>query len=445
MTGMALLGLGVVAVAVLLLLVIWLRVPAFVALIGVSIATALCSGIPLGDAVSTVTDGVGKTLGSVIVVVGLGAMLGKMIEVSGGAEAVAQYFTTRLGPAKVAGAVTLAAFILGIPVFFDVGFIILAPIIFGFSAVAKQNPLKIGLPVAGALLTVHVTLPPHPGPVAVAGVLDSDVGMMLTFGLPIAAITTAIGFFAAKLLKVEKIERDKSPVELEDMGPTGVAPSPFLILGLILLPIVLIMVGTTGAMLTKEGTTVNAFVSFIGSSPVALLIAVIVAWFFIGRQQHWNLERGASVMDSALPAVAVIIFVTGAGGGFANVLVESGIGKVLSDILVNAHMPLILMAFLLSLALRASQGSATVAMLTTAGLINQPIIDAGLSTAQTSLVMLTIGFGALGLSHINDSGFWIVTKYLGRSVKQGLKSWTLLSTVFGVTGFLLTWGVYAIV
>lgn len=205
------------------------------------------------------------------------------------------------------------------------------------------------------------------------------------------------------------------------------------------------MVGTTGAMYTEKGTAIHSFVSFIGSSPVALLIAVVVAWLSIGKQQSWNREHSAGVLDSALPAVAIIIFVTGAGGGFANVLVESGIGKVLSDMLVAAHMPLILMAFLLSLALRASQGSATVAMLTTAGLLAQPLAEAGLSSIQTTLIMIAIGFGAMCVSHINDSGFWIVTKYLGLSVKQGLRTWTLLSTAFGVAGFILTALVYAVV
>lgn len=445
MTGLSLLVLGVVAVAVLLALVIWAKVPAFVALIGVSIATAIAAGIPLADSVSTVTNGVGKTLGSVAVVVGLGAMLGRIIEVSGGAEAVARYFTDKLGRHRITDAVTIAAFILGIPVFFDVGFIILAPIVFGFAAVAKINPLKIGLPVAGAILTVHVTLPPHPGPVAVAGIFGSDPGLMLTLGLPIAAVTCVIGYYAAKVLNLESVERGPSPVELSDASPNHQAPSPFAVLGLILLPIVLIMVGTTGAMYTEKGTAIHSFVSFIGSSPVALLIAVVVAWLSIGKQQSWNREHSAGVLDSALPAVAIIIFVTGAGGGFANVLVESGIGKVLSDMLVAAHMPLILMAFLLSLALRASQGSATVAMLTTAGLLAQPLAEAGLNSIQTTLIMIAIGFGAMCVSHINDSGFWIVTKYLGLSVKQGLRTWTLLSTAFGVAGFLLTALVYAVV
>lgn len=165
----------------------------------------------------------------------------------------------------------------------------------------------------------------------------------------------------------------------------------------------------------------------------------------MGTTRGVTLEKRGSVLDSALPDVAVIVFVTGAGGVFASVLVASGIGDALSTSLVAMRMPLILAGFLISAALRASQGSATVAILTTAGLLAQPIADAGYSPLQTMLVTLAIGFGALGLSHINDSGFWIVTKYLGLSVKDGLKTWTLLSTVLGLTGFLLTWGVFALV
>ena len=183
-TGTGLIWLGLAAVAVLLALVIWVRMPAFVALLLVSLATAVLSGIPLAESVGVVTGGVGKTLGSVAVVVGLGAMLGKIIEESGGATALAQYFTGKLGRKRIVAAVVIAAFILGIPVFFDVGFIILAPIIFGFAAVANINPIKIGLPVAAAMLPVHVVLPPHPGPVAVAELLDGDAGLLLTSAFP---------------------------------------------------------------------------------------------------------------------------------------------------------------------------------------------------------------------------------------------------------------------
>lgn len=278
MTGMALLGLGVAAVAVLLVLVIWVRMPAFVALLLVAVLTAAASGIPLTDAVQSVTKGVGGTLGNVAIVVGLGAMLGKIIEESGGAESIARYFTGKLGPKKVAAAVTIAAFILGIPVFFDVGFIILAPIIFGFASVARLNPLKIGLPVAATMLTVHVVVPPHPGPVAVAELLNEDVGLLLTVSLPIAAVTALIGFIIAKRFNLDHVVRGESPAETDEARVFPNPPSPWLVMSLILLPFLIIMVGTTGTMVTAEGTALHTFVKFFGAAPIALLIAVIVAW-----------------------------------------------------------------------------------------------------------------------------------------------------------------------
>ena len=281
-TGTGLIWLGLAAVAVLLALVIWVRMPAFVALLLVSLATAVLSGIPLAESVGVVTGGVGKTLGSVAVVVGLGAMLGKIIEESGGATALAQYFTGKLGRKRIVAAVVIAAFILGIPVFFDVGFIILAPIIFGFAAVANINPIKIGLPVAAAMLTVHVVLPPHPGPVAVAELLDGDAGLLLTLGLPIAAVTVALGYLIVRRIDVSGIVRTTSPVEDAGVNEVDNPPSPWTIIGLILLPIALIMVGTTSAMVLEEGSFARDVASFIGASPVALLIAVLVAWFVLG-------------------------------------------------------------------------------------------------------------------------------------------------------------------
>ncbi|MGQ4548806.1 GntP family transporter [Dermabacteraceae bacterium P13077] len=453
----SLLALAAGAVAVLLFLVIKVRMSAFVGLLMVSLGTGLIAGIPIQDVVPTMVAGMGKTLGSVMIVVGLGAMLGRLIEVAGGAEALAQYFTDRLGVKRVVAAVTLAAFILGIPVFFDVGFIILAPIIFGFAKVAKINPLKLGLPVAAVMLTVHVAMPPHPGPVAAAEILGVDAGTMILVALPICALTGVVGFFATRMLRTDSVvmgaspaaeflaDRAKSLAGAEGHKTKATPTGALTVCALILLPILQIMVGTVGMMQTAKDTSAYNTFSFIGSSTVALLVAVLVAYLVVGGQQKWSLEQRGSILDSALPAVAVIVFVTGAGGVFANILVTSGIGDALSQTLIATQIPLILMGFVIAAALRASQGSATVAILTSAGLLAQPVVDAGYSPLQVALVTTAMCFGGLGLSHINDSGFWIVTKYLGLSVKDGLKYWTTLSTLFGVTGFLLTWLTFTLV
>lgn len=454
-----LLGIAIGAIVVLLFLVIKVKMSAFVSLLLVAVGTALATGIPIENVVPVMQEGMGNTLGSVMIVVGLGAMLGRVIEVAGGADALAHSFTRALGEKHVIAAVTAAAFVVGIPIFFDVGFIILAPIIFGFARVNNINPLKIGLPVAGALLTVHVALPPHPGPVAAAGITGADVGMMLAIGLPIAAVTATIGFMAAKIVPTDAISLLDSPamrteeVTVADGAKVAIDSvktrvkniGAGTVVILILLPILQIMLGTVGNMMLEEGSTAQRWLSMVGSSAIALLTGVIVAYLVVGSKLGWSLEKRGSVLDSALPDVAVIVFVTGAEGVFANVLVQSGIGKALAGTLVEMNMPIILAGFLISSALRASQGSATVAILTSGGLMAEPIAAASYSDLQIVLVTLAIAFGGLGLSHINDSGFWIVTKYLGLSVKDGLRTWTLLSTVFGVVGFLLTWLVFILV
>ena len=210
-TGL-LLGIALAAIAVLLILVVNVKMSAFVAMLLVSLGTALVTGIAPEEVVATLQGGMGKTLGSVMIVVGLGAMLGRIIETAGGADSLARTFTAKLGEKRVIAAVVAASFILGIPVFFDVGFIILAPIVFGFARVAGINPMKIGLPVAGALLTVHVALPPHPGPVAAAGITGADSGMMILVGLPICAATAIIGGFAAACLDRSYSSAIGSPV-----------------------------------------------------------------------------------------------------------------------------------------------------------------------------------------------------------------------------------------
>ena len=456
MSATVLLLLAAGAIAVLLVLVIRARMSAFVSMILVSMVLALAARIPVGDVVQTMIDGMGKTLGTVAIIVGLGAMLGRAIEAAGGAETLADRFTRILGRHRVIAAVTAASFILGIPIFFDVGFIILAPIVFGFAHIARISPLKIGLPVAATLLTLHVVIPPHPGPVASAATLGVDVGLLTIIALPVCAVVVVAAFYASRLFRVDSIVLEGSPLGSAQESaesayrPGGVIARPYAtgpgtVVFLIAEPIAQIMLGTVGQMLTAEGTAAHAVLGFLGSSTTALLTAVLLAYVIIGNQQGWNLEQRGKVLDSALPDVATIVFVTGAGGVFAGVLVASGIGNALAQALAGIHMPIIVTAFVISLALRASQGSATVAILTTGGLLADAVAAGEYSAVQVVLIQMAIGFGALGLSHISDSGFWIVTKYMGLSVKDGLKTWTALSTIAGLVGFVLTGALWLVI
>lgn len=447
-----LLCIALAGVLLLLLMVIKFKVQPFIALLVVSLLVALATGIPTQDVMKVVTSGMGGVLGSVAIIIGLGAMLGRMIEISGGAESLAHRFAEIMGPTLVAAALTIAAFILGIPVFFDVGFIILAPIIYGFAKVAKVSPIKFGLPVAGVMLTVHVAMPPHPGPVAAAGILNADIGWLTILGLLVSIPVGVIGYWVAKRMNrrqyslsvevVEQLQLSKPEDTTHATAPVS-APSAGLIAALIVIPIAIIMLGTVSATVLPEGNAIRNTMSLVGSPTVALLIALALSMWLIGLRRGWSLEKASGVMGDALPTAAMVIMVTGAGGVFGKVLVESGIGKALADTLTDIHLPLVPAAYLLSLALRASQGSATVAILTTCGLLSEAVT--GLNQLELVLVTLAACFGGLGLSHVNDSGFWIVTKYLGLSVADGLRTWTVLTTILGFSGFIFTWAIWAFV
>ena len=449
MSTLALLGIGAGSIALLLLLIIRWQVHAFVAMMLVSFLVAFATGMPISDIISTLIAGMGGTLGSVAILVALGSMLGRMIEVSGGAASLANRFTQLLGPKRVPMALTAAALVLAIPVFFDVGFIILVPIVYGFCKAAGVNPIKFGLPVAGIMLAAHVVVPPHPGIVGGAAIVKGDIGWITIIGLaiciPLAALAQVVagwlnrkGYPMLPTTAEQFAVFGKSEDSAASKATKASAPGVGTIMALILIPLALIMAGTTGATLLPKGDSLRNVLGFIGSPIFALMVAVGLAMYLLGRNQGWNRERTNAIMESALPPAATVILVTGAGGVFAKVLTASGIGAALSQSLTATHLPLILLAFIIALALRAAQGSATVAIITTCGLLADAMAGGGYSPLQVALLTVAIGFGSLGLSHVNDSGFWIVTRYLGLSVGDGLRTWTVLTTVLGLAGFALT-------
>ena len=456
MSPLMLVLIAVAGVALLLLGVIKFKMPAFIVLLLVSILVALAAGIPIQEVAGLVTEGMGGTLGSVAVLVGLGAMLGKVIEISGGAQVLSTRFTALFGPRRVIAALTTAAFLLAIPVFFDVGFIVLVPIIYGFAKALGVSPVKIGLPVGAIMLAIHVVVPPHPGVVGGAEILGADIGWATILGLAFCAPLGVLSYFAAKRINRREIPMLAETAEQFESfgtaeGDDGAvatktkAPTSSMVISMILLPIVMIMLGTVGGSLVPAESTAANFLGFIGSPSVALLVTVLVSYYLLGVRSGWSSEQTGKVMDSALAPAAIVILVTGAGGVFGKVLTESGIGTVLAESLAEAGLPIIVMAFVLAAILRASQGSATVAIITTTGLLAAAVEAGGYSTVQTALILASVGFGAFGLSHVNDSGFWIVTRFLGLSVADGLRTWTVLTTVLGVAGFALTAITYAII
>ncbi|MFV0428928.1 MAG: transporter, partial [Arachnia sp.] len=331
-----------------------------------------------------------------------------------------------------------------IQIFFDVAFIILIPIIYSFSkAAGLKSPMAFGLPLA-LMLFILVTGPPHPGIAGSAAVTNGDVGMITMLGLLICIPVGFVAYYTSKwinrrsyaMLPETKANYDSFGTADADEAPREwTRPGAASVMFSVLLPVVMIGIGTVGKLLTAEGSAAYQVLSLIGAPAFALLISCVVAGILLGTVHGWKTADIAHVMDGALGPAAVVVFVTGAGGVLARVLTETGIGAAVSDVLLGTGMPVLLLCFVLAALLRAAQGSATVSALTTAGLLQSTLAGGDYSSMDIVLLNLAIGCGAITLSHINDSGFWIVTRYLGLSVADGLRTWTPLVTLLGTSGF----------
>ncbi|MCT9083853.1 GntT/GntP/DsdX family permease [Streptomyces fulvoviolaceus] len=487
MSHTTLLLIAAAGVATLLLLILRAKVQPFVALVVVSIGVALAAGVPAADLVKTIEDGMGGTLGHIATIIALGAMIGRIIELSGGAASFAHSLIDRFGSKRTPLALTVAGFVLGIPVFFEVGLIILMPIAYGVARASGKPLLVYALPMGAAMLTVHAFLPPHPGAVAVTQAIGADQGLVLLLGIPVTAVVILLGYLVSRRMTRREYPMDPAvyaevygeeptpgtsgtpgapstpaarpaddsqgtavltkPAQRTTTDPAPPAPAPSfgMVLALIVTPILLILAGTLGQNLLAEGSTLRAILTVLGAPMVALLIDVALCAYLLGARRGWDRTHIANVMGSALPSVAMVILVAGAGGVFGKVLVASGIGDAIADVLDRTGLPALFLAFLTALTLRAAQGSTTVALITTAGILTPLLERADLSTGQLSLVALAMGAGGLAVSHINDAGYWMFTKLAGLDVASGLRTWTVLTTTMGVIGFGLTAALWPLV
>ncbi|MEU1518064.1 SLC13 family permease [Streptomyces sp. NPDC005811] len=480
MSHTTLLLIAAIGVATLLLLILRAKVQPFVALVVVSIGVALSAGVPAADLVKTIEEGMGSTLGHIATIIALGAMIGRIIELSGGAASFAHSLIDRFGSKRTPLALTVAGFVLGIPVFFEVGLIILMPIAYGVARASRKPLLVYALPMGAAMLTVHAFLPPHPGAVAVTQAIGADQGLVLLLGIPVTAVVILLGHLVSRRMTRREYPMDPAVyAEVYGDEPTGgpasgapavpaaddghgtavltrpapattaeaapAAPSFAMVLALIVTPILLILAGTLGQNLLAEGSTLRAVLTVLGAPMVALLIDVALCAYLLGARRGWDRTHIANVMGSALPSVAMVILVAGAGGVFGKVLVASGIGDAIADVLDRTGLPALFLAFLTALTLRAAQGSTTVALITTAGILTPLLQRADLSTGQLSLVALAMGAGGLAVSHINDAGYWMFTRLAGLDVATGLRTWTVLTTTMGVIGFGLTAALWPLV
>ncbi len=443
-----LLIIAALAIVLLLFLIMRLKMHAFIALVLVSLVTALVAGIPLNDVMPTLLQGFGSTLASVALLVGFGAMIGRLLEVTGGAQVLADRLIAQFGERRAPFALGIASLLFGFPIFFDAGLVVMLPIIFSVALRFGGSVLLYALPAAGAFAVMHAFVPPHPGPVAAGGLLGADIGLLLIVGVIVAIPTWYLGAYlfgqwAGKRFVVPVPELLGADLTRDTAGPVPRFGQVMLVL---LLPLGLIFLNTGLNTLATIGV-VDAEAAWIiglrllGQTPVALLITLLVAMAILGKGKPASeVER---IVDRALGPICAIILVTGAGGMFGGVLRASGVGQALAGSLESVGMPLIVAAFVISTALRVAQGSATVALTTTAGLI-APTVAAttGLSELDRCFLVIAIAGGATVLSHFNDSGFWLVGRFLNMDERTTLKTWTVMETLLGSIGFgfaLLGW------
>ncbi|MBN1107533.1 MAG: gluconate transporter [Bacteroidales bacterium] len=432
-------------VSLLLLMVLKFRLNAFIALLVTSILVGILAGMPAEKILSSIEEGMGGTLGFIAVVVGLGAIFGQMLESSGGARAFAHSLLRKFGKGKASWALMLSGFVIGIPVFLDVGFIILIPIVYALARDAKRSVLFYAIPLLAGLAVTHTMVPPTPGPVAVANILDVDIGWVVLFGI-LTGIPTAIiagpvfgRFIAGKI----KIDPPATFAEHHDNDGDSQKELPsFISIALIIMtPLLLILTGTFIKLgITNEWirrSLLTDILVFIGHPFTALIIATFLSMILCIR----NKMSGQTILDlstKALGPAGIIILVTGAGGVLKQILIDSGIGQILAESLSDSSVPLVLLGWSLAALVRITQGSATVAMITAAGIMAPILPVFSLSQPAVAIIVVAIAAGATILSHVNDSGFWIVSKYLGMNEKQTLQSWTVMETIIAVTGLAIT-------
>jgi gluconate:H+ symporter, GntP family len=472
------------AVALLLFLIMQLKLHAFVSLVLVSAITAIVAGIPLVDIPTTLLEGFAGTLGAVALLVGFGVMLGRLLEVTGGAQVLADTLIGRFGEKRAPFALGVAALLFGFPIFFDAGLVVFLPIIITVARRFGGSVLYYALPAAGAFAAMHALVPPHPGPVAAGDALGGDIGVILLVGVPVAVVSWYVGVYLVSRFLGARIDvpvptlifgemnggrevtrNEDAPTGRTDGGdseggsgggdpeggsggasrtrtdtrPTTTLPAFGTVLVLLLLPMVLISFNTVLTTLVTagaldEGMAWVEFLQLIGNTPIALLISLLVAIAVLGTRGR-SLAETSGILDQALGPICSVILITGAGGMFGFVLRTSGIGEALTSSLSGVGMPLILQAFLIATALRVAQGSATVSLTATAGLIAAQVEQAGLGDFSIALLVMAIAAGATVLSHVNDSGFWLVSRFFEMDVKTTLKTWTVMETTLGLTAF----------
>ncbi|GAA2509413.1 MULTISPECIES: gluconate:H+ symporter [Actinomycetes] len=434
--GHAQLGIAVlVGIAVIVLLITKFKLHAFLALTIGSLALGAAAGAPLDKVLTSFTTGLGATVASVGVLIALGATLGKLLADSGGADQIVDTILARASGRAMPWAMVLIASVIGLPIFFEVGIVLLIPVVLMVAKRGNYSLMRIGIPALAGLSVMHGLIPPHPGPLVAISALHANLGVTLAFGILVAVPTVIVGGplfskVAARWVDVPAPERmlPQRPSQELTRRPSFAAT-----LVTILLPVALMLLKALVDIVVDDpaNTTQRAF-DVIGAPLIALLAAVIVGFFTLGRPAGFSKERLQATVEKGLMPIAGILLIVGAGGGFKQTLIDCGVGQMILDVSRSWSIPAVLLAWLIAVVIRLATGSATVATVSAAGLVAP--LAADMSTAHTALLVLAIGAGSLFFSFVNDAGFWLVKEYFGLTVGQTVKTWSIMETILSVVG-----------
>ncbi|MGF6917555.1 gluconate:H+ symporter [Paraburkholderia sp. 40] len=425
--------------ALVIIFISVLKLAPFLSILVGTFAAGFTAGLPLEAVASAFSKGAGALLGDVGIIIALGAMLGALMAESGAADRLVSTILAHSTPRTLPWMMAVVALLIGLPLFFEVGLVMMVPIIFVMARRAQQPILRIAIPALAGMTTLHALLPPHPGPLIAVSALHADLGLTLGLGLIVAlpAVVLAGPLYGIWLSKRMHVVEPEEMGKLFTAEQNGFEPPGFAIsLITILLPVILMLGRTVAKLLLEPETLLFETLNFLGEPLIALGLTVLFAVVALGWSRGMARERVGGILRKSLPPIAALLLTIGAGGGLKQALVAAGISATIGKIAVGAHMPLILLAWLIAVALRQATGSATVATTTTAGIV-APVV-AGLSATHNSLMALAIGAGSVFFCHVNDAGFWMVREYFGLQLKQTVLVWSVLQTIVSVVGLALT-------
>jgi len=417
-------------IILLVILVTWAKLNPFLSFLIVSIVAGLLLGIPLSKVTASVQKGLGDTLGSLAIIICLGAMLGKLIAFSGAAQKIADVLVRAIGVKHIQWALVITGFIVGIPLFYGIGFVIVVPLIFSIVYKYKLPAVYIGLPMLAALSVDHGFLPPHPSPAALVVIFHANMGLTLIYGMIIAIPTIIIaGPLFAQTLK--KIPSTPLATFVADELPADQLPGAWNSFLTALLPVILLMATAMFPYIAPNSKALQPLVAFIGDPAVVMLLSLITAIFSLGICQRKNMTQLAGIFADAVKDIALILLIIGGSGAFKQVLTDSGVSNAIAMQLQTFNLPPLVLGWMIAAIIRISLGSATVAGLTAAGIVSALVIH---SHVNPNLMVLAIGAGSLAFSHVNDSGFWMFKEYFNLSIKNTLRSWSLMESIVAVLG-----------